>query len=84
MFRLYKELYSVVLYARKIQECLIVRKLVLSIPSLLTNWYQSQVQSIKRDLPWRRKRRKIRRKRKEEGAKIEESALRVEASIASI
>jgi hypothetical protein len=37
MFRLYKKLYSVILEARKIQECLIVRKLILSILSFLTD-----------------------------------------------
>jgi hypothetical protein len=66
MFRLYKELYYIILEARKIQECLIVRKLILSILSLLTKWYQSQVQSIKRDLPRRRKGRRKREKKKKE------------------
>jgi hypothetical protein len=36
MFWLYKELYSVVLYARKIYECLIERNLVLSISSIIS------------------------------------------------
>jgi pantothenate kinase len=76
-------LYSVVLYARKIHECLIERNLILSISSiiskcdirhsLLTNWYQSQFSRSRETCHGEEKeekeeeKKKIRRKKRDVG-----------------
>jgi hypothetical protein len=44
---------------------------------LLTKWYQSQIQSIKRYLPWRRKRKRKRRKRRKKKKKKREMSKKI-------